>query len=67
MRRNRTDDWIRSLVSENTLSVRDLIWPIFVSSNQHSTEIKNMPGVKRSRICICFIEDDIGLGIYRGR
>ena len=28
LRRNRKTDWSRRLVSENTLSANDLIWPI---------------------------------------
>ena len=30
LRRNRKSDWTRRLVSENTLSVNDLILPLFV-------------------------------------
>ena len=29
-RRNRKADWTRRLVAENTLTVDDLIWPIFI-------------------------------------
>jgi len=50
MRRNRTDSWIRNLISENNLSVKDLIWPIFVTSNKYSTEITTMPGIMRYNI-----------------
>jgi porphobilinogen synthase len=34
MRRNRRDAWTRRLVAENSLSVDDLIWPIFVIEGQ---------------------------------
>ncbi|WP_298867954.1 porphobilinogen synthase [uncultured Gimesia sp.] len=51
MRRNRRTDWSRRLVSENQLSVNDLIWPVFIQegSNQ-KTEIPSMPGVQRFTI-----------------
>lgn len=65
MRRNRTDSWVRNIVSENNLLVKDLIWPIFITSNEHSTEIKNMPGVMRYNIkdAIKACESAASLGI----
>jgi porphobilinogen synthase len=52
MRRNRQTDWSRRLVGENTLTVNDLIWPIFVQDgeNQLSTAVESMPGVSRLSI-----------------
>jgi porphobilinogen synthase len=48
MRRNRKAAWARSLVSENTLSVADLIWPIFVIDGQNERiAVSSMPGVER--------------------
>ncbi|WP_136659195.1 porphobilinogen synthase [Nitratireductor sp. XY-223] len=48
MRRNRRFDWTRRLVRENTLSVDDLIWPIFlIPGENRSEDIKAMPGVER--------------------
>ena len=48
MRRNRRTDWSRRLVRENTLTVDDLIWPIFVVAGENVTEpIASMPGVER--------------------
>lgn len=48
MRRNRTDDWVRRLVAESTLSVNDLIWPIFLCAGTRVREpIASMPGVER--------------------
>ena len=48
MRRNRKSDWSRRLVRENTLTVDDLIWPIFVMEGQGSRQaIPSMPGVER--------------------
>ena len=48
LRRLRMKDFSRRMISENTLSVNDLIWPIFVcEGNNISDEIKSMPGVFR--------------------
>ncbi|APH59335.1 porphobilinogen synthase [Granulibacter bethesdensis] len=48
LRRNRVDDWTRRLVAEHTLSVNDLIWPIFIQDGNNAlTEITSMPGVQR--------------------
>ena len=48
LRRVRNEDWIRRLVSENTLSVNDLILPLFIQEGTNTIEpIKSMPGVFR--------------------
>jgi len=48
MRRNRKSEWSRRLVSENSLSTSDLIWPIFIREGKNIKEpIKTMPGVYR--------------------
>ena len=48
LRRVRKNDWIRRLVSENKLSVDDLILPIFIREGKNKIEpIKSMPGVNR--------------------
>ncbi|MBB6310196.1 porphobilinogen synthase [Xanthobacter tagetidis] len=48
LRRNRKADWSRRLVRENTLTVDDLIWPIFVMDGKATrTPIASMPGVER--------------------
>jgi len=48
LRRNRKTEWSRRLVSENTLSTDDLIWPIFIREGKNIKEpIKSMPGVYR--------------------
>ena len=49
-RRLRSKKWIRSLVKEKTISIEDFIYPIFVSYDSKSTEIKSMPGVFRYNI-----------------
>jgi len=48
LRRNRKTEWSRRLVQENSLSVNDLIWPIFIKEGKNVKEpIKSMPGVFR--------------------
>jgi porphobilinogen synthase len=47
-RRQRRDDWSRRLVSENSLSVNDLIYPVFVTEGSGRREkVTSMPGVER--------------------
>jgi porphobilinogen synthase len=50
MRRNRQSDWSRRLVSENKLSVDDLIWPLFVYEGSGREAVATMPGVDRLSI-----------------
>ena len=46
LRRNRMKDFSRRLVAENTLSVNDLILPLFVcEGNKVDDPINSMPGV----------------------
>ena len=48
LRRNRNSDWSRRLVRENTLSVNDLILPIFlIEGSNRKQSIKTMPDVYR--------------------
>ena len=48
LRRNRKTDWSRRLVQENSLSVNDLILPIFINDGKNKIEkIKTMPGINR--------------------
>jgi len=50
-RRLRQNSSIRSLIQEKTLSVSDLIWPIFVIEGQNEAiDIPTMPGVQRLTI-----------------
>ena len=52
-RRNRKNTWSRALVQENSLSVNDLIWPLFIQEGTGlSTEVSSMPGVNRVTIDI---------------
>ncbi|MDZ4093421.1 MAG: porphobilinogen synthase, partial [Paracoccaceae bacterium] len=47
-RRLRRSDALRRLAQENTLSVNDLIWPVFVRNGVDLAEpIASMPGVAR--------------------
>ena len=51
LRRLRMKDFSRRMISENNLSVNDLIWPVFVcEGNNIVDEIKSMPGVFRYSI-----------------
>ena len=46
LRRNRKTDWIRRLVEESSLSINDLILPIFLIDGKNKIQsIKTMPGV----------------------
>ena len=48
MRRNRRTDWSRRLVRETTLSVDDLIWPLFLIDGEKLRQpVEAMPGVDR--------------------
>jgi porphobilinogen synthase len=48
MRRNRRTDWSRRLVRETTLTVDDLIWPLFLIDGERLRQpILSMPGVER--------------------
>ncbi|OQM77540.1 porphobilinogen synthase [Manganibacter manganicus] len=48
LRRMRKADWSRRLVRENSLSVNDLIWPIFIIEGKDRREpVDAMPGVFR--------------------
>jgi len=51
LRRPRATDWSRRLVRENTITVDDLIWPLFIKDGTNvRDEVKSMPGVYRLSI-----------------
>ncbi|UWQ09196.1 porphobilinogen synthase [Aliiroseovarius crassostreae] len=51
LRRTRSSQALRDLVSENSLTVNDLIWPVFVVDGDNvEQEIPSMPGVTRKSI-----------------
>lgn len=66
MRRNRYDAWTRRLVAENTLTVDDLIWPIFVQEGTNGeSAVASMPRVKRVTVdrLPAHVEEAVKLGV----
>ncbi len=66
MRRLRRNDWSRRLISENHLTVNDLILPLFVHEGElHRKPIASMPGVDRLSIDLLVerVGEAINLGI----
>ena len=66
MRRLRRHDWTRRLVSENTLSPADFIWPVFVIEGENKREaVSSMPGVERLSVdlVVTAAKEAAGLGI----
>ncbi|GBQ13887.1 porphobilinogen synthase [Swaminathania salitolerans] len=65
-RRNRFDAFTRRLVAETTLTVDNLIWPIFVceGSNQRS-RVESMPGIERVSVDLLdeHLAEAVALGI----
>lgn len=65
LRRVRTHDNIRRLVAENSLSVSDLIWPLFVMDGTNTTQpVSSMPGVNRYTLDL--IVDIVGQAVDLG-
>jgi len=65
-RRLRRDVFTRNLVRENTLTVSDLIYPVFVTDGTHRREaISSMPGVERLSLDLLLpvAEECVKLGI----
>jgi len=65
-RRLRSHDFIRRLVSENTFSVNDLIYPLFIVPGQNQRNpVASMPGVDRLSLDHLLIEAEqcLALGI----
>lgn len=66
MRRLRAQAFSRELVSEHTLTVKDLIYPVFVLEGSHQREaVASMPGVERLSIDLLVQEaaEWVALGI----
>jgi porphobilinogen synthase len=66
LRRTRQAEWTRRLVRENSLTVRDLIWPIFVVEGESKrVPIASMPGVERLSVdlAVAAAEEAANLGI----
>ena len=65
-RRNRSSAVIRSMVEETRLSVKDMLFPLFVMEGKNaSIEIKSMPGIYRysTDLLLKEIESCVNLGI----
>ncbi|MEI6859086.1 MAG: porphobilinogen synthase [Shewanella sp.] len=66
MRRMRKHDFSRRLMAENTFSVNDLIYPMFVlEGNSRTEKITSMPGIERYSIDLLLkeAEEIVELGI----
>ena len=66
LRRMRRDDFSRRLMRENTLTVDDLIYPVFVLEGKNQTEtVASMPGVERMSVDLLVkeAEDLAALGV----
>ena len=66
LRRNRAQDFSRRLVAENSLSVNDLIYPVFIIEGKNITQpVKSMPDVNRMSIDVLLKEAEqiVKLGI----
>ncbi len=50
LRRVRQYEWSRDLVAETSLSVKDLIFPLFIREQESPGEIASMPGIRRYTI-----------------
>lgn len=51
LRRTRMTEWCRRMVAENTLTVDDLIWPVFVIEGENKVEkVDSLPGVERMSV-----------------
>ena len=58
MRRNRLYDFSRRLISENNLSINDLIYPIFITyGSKVREEVGSMPGI--FRLSLDFLHKEI--------
>lgn len=56
-RRLRQNEFIRNLVSENQLTVKDLIWPVFVHDlDTPRTPVQSLPGVERLSLQSLLVE-----------
>ena len=64
LRRNRATPWVRKMVAENSVSVNDLIWPVFVTEGKNvRDEIKSMPGVYRWSLDVLLREVEVAVSM----
>src|SRR5262245_20364919 len=65
LRRLRREDWSRRLVRETSLSVNDLIWPLFICDGKSQRKaIPSMPGV--DRLSVDLVAETVGEAISLG-
>jgi porphobilinogen synthase len=65
LRRLRRREWSRRLVSENRLSVDDVIWPLFViEGGERRESVASMPGVER--LSIDLLVEAVGKAVKLG-
>jgi porphobilinogen synthase len=65
LRRLRRYDWSRRLVAETSLSVNDLIWPLFVHEGDNRRQaVTSMPGVER--LSIDLVVEAVGQAVEVG-
>lgn len=66
LRRTRQAPWIRDMVRQHSVTVNDLIWPIFIVDGENERQpIASMPGVERYSIDVALqeIKHAVDLGI----
>lgn len=66
-RRNRKNEVVRNLVKENSVTVNDLIFPLFITEGKNKkTEITSMPGIHRysSDLLLQEVESCMKLGLH---
>lgn len=66
LRRLRQTSWLRELVREHELTVRDLLWPVFIQDGvDQQTAIPSMPGVFRLTVdrLVAAVQEAAELGI----
>jgi porphobilinogen synthase len=66
-RRNRKNATVRNLVEENTITVNDLIYPLFLIEGKNKrSEVNSMPGIyRRSQdLLLKEIEECLNLGVH---
>ena len=65
-RRNRKSATVRDLVRETELSVKDLVYPVFImEGSQREEQIPPMPGMTRKTVDVLLkeIEECVALGV----
>ncbi len=65
LRRNRQNEWSRTLIQESALRAKDLIWPVFIREDTIDADCQKLPGVVRYTCdeLIHALEEAYNLGI----